>query len=125
MSSEPDPTDLEERRQREANKLQEPSHDLAQEVEDVSQDWQQKRSDEGVPGALAHQGDEEDEDEDEGSAEASEEGDARDEDQDEDEDQREGEDKDSSEDEDQREGEDKDSSEEDKDGGEDGDSEGD
>jgi hypothetical protein len=73
MSSEPDPGELEEQGQREANKLQEPSKRLAQEVEDVGQDWERKRSDESVPGApMPEDESEEDEEEDDAPTEASE-----------------------------------------------------
>lgn len=59
MSPDKDPDALADQGDREANKLQKRSDKLAEDVEDVSQDWHRKRSDEGVPGAPPH--DEEDE----------------------------------------------------------------
>ncbi len=85
MSSEPDPAELEKEGQREADKLEEPSKKLSQQVEDVSQDWKSKRSDEGVPGAPMPEDDEsgDDEDEDEsGRDEGDEDSDSEDEDTD-------------------------------------------
>ncbi len=57
-SSDADPAELEGQAQKEADKLQQRSSELKQEVEDVSQDWQRKRADEGIPGAKAPDGDE-------------------------------------------------------------------
>ncbi len=68
-SSDPDPAELERRGQREADKLEDRSNELGQEVDDVSQDWQQKRADEGIPGAKAPtESDEADEESDEEGA---------------------------------------------------------
>jgi hypothetical protein len=70
-SSDADPAELEGRRQREADKLEQRSAELRQDVEEVSQDWQQKRASEGVPGAKMPESDEngeEPEGDDEGSA---------------------------------------------------------
>ena len=50
-SSDTDPTELEHQHQREADKLEEQSKGLGQDIDDVSQDWQQKRADQSVPGA--------------------------------------------------------------------------
>jgi hypothetical protein len=62
MSSDADPAELEQQRQREADKLQRGSNELGQDVEEVSQDWDRKRSDEGVPGAQPHAGEDSGED---------------------------------------------------------------
>jgi hypothetical protein len=62
-SSDPDPAELERRGQREADKLEARTNELGQEVDDVSQDWQQKRADEGIPGAKAPTESDESEDE--------------------------------------------------------------
>jgi hypothetical protein len=50
-SSDTDPTALEREGQRDADKLEDRSKQLGQDIEDVNQDWQQKRADESVPGA--------------------------------------------------------------------------
>lgn len=60
MSEETDPASLADQGEREGDKLEERSKKLADEVEEVSQDWHRKRSDEGVPGAPPHAESEED-----------------------------------------------------------------
>jgi hypothetical protein len=95
MSSEPDPAELEQQHQRDADKLQEQSKNLEQEVEDVGQDWKQKRADEGIPGApmtessasedvedAEDRDEDEDQDEDESASDEDEEQDESDEDED-------------------------------------------
>ena len=74
-SSDADPSELEREGQREADKLEDRSKQLSQDIENVGQDWQQKRADESVPGAKTPDdpGDEADEEPDEDSDESSEE----------------------------------------------------
>ena len=50
--SETDPGGLHEQLEGEADKLQKQSDRLGGEVQDTRQDWEQKRSDPGVPGAV-------------------------------------------------------------------------
>jgi hypothetical protein len=51
-TSETDPGGLHEQLEGEANKLEEQSERLGDEVQDARQDWQQKRADPSVPGAI-------------------------------------------------------------------------
>jgi hypothetical protein len=64
--TETDPGELADHFEDEADDLEQRSKKLKERTEDVEQDWERKRSDEGVPGAPPPVGDEEsDEDEDE------------------------------------------------------------
>jgi len=49
--AETDPGELADDLEREADDLEEQSERLGRRTEEVSQDWQRKRSDQGVPGA--------------------------------------------------------------------------
>ena len=62
-SSDADPADLEREGQREADKLEGRSKELGQDIEDVDQDWKQKRADEAVPGAKTPHDEDDDSDE--------------------------------------------------------------
>lgn len=67
MPDEKDAAELADQREAEADKLEERSKQLAEDVEDTRQDWHQKRSDPGVPGAPPHE-DEFSDDDDESAA---------------------------------------------------------
>ncbi len=58
--TETDPEKLADHFEDEADELEQRSKKLGQETEDVAQDWERKRSDEGVPGAPPPADDEED-----------------------------------------------------------------
>ncbi len=47
-----DPGELADKLEHEADKLESRSEELGDEVDRVRQDWQRKRADEGVPGAV-------------------------------------------------------------------------
>jgi hypothetical protein len=95
-SSDTDPTELERQHQREADKLEEHSKDLGQNIDDVSQDWQQKRADEGIPGAKMPDSpeDEDSDEEPEGKSDEDAEDQSRDESEDEESDEDDSEDSD-------------------------------
>jgi hypothetical protein len=61
--SETDPGGLHEKLEGEADRLEEQSQRLGGDVQDARQDWEQKRSDPGVPGAVPPDQDEEEQDE--------------------------------------------------------------
>jgi hypothetical protein len=54
--AETDPGKLADHLEDEADELEQRSTKLKQETEDVAQDWERKRSDPGVPGAPAPEG---------------------------------------------------------------------
>ena len=55
-ASPPDPEELADQREREADEMQRRSQALESDVSDARDDWARKRSDEGVPGAPAPDG---------------------------------------------------------------------
>jgi hypothetical protein len=56
--TETDPGELADHLEEEADDLEQRSKKLEEKTEDVAQDWERKRSDEGVPGAPPPAGDE-------------------------------------------------------------------
>lgn len=59
---EKDPSELAAQHEREADKLEQRGDELQGEIDEVRQDWERKRADEGVPGAAPAAGDAEGED---------------------------------------------------------------
>jgi hypothetical protein len=71
---EQDPGALADEMEQEADRLEDRSKELGEEVQDVRQDWERKRADEGVPGANPPEADErsdQDESEDQTSGQGS------------------------------------------------------
>jgi hypothetical protein len=58
MADETDPDGLADHLEEEADDLEQRSQKLKKQTEDVAQDWERKRTDEGVPGAPPPVGDE-------------------------------------------------------------------
>jgi len=52
-----DPGELADQREREADRLEQRGEALEGDVENVRQDWERKRADQGVPGAPPREGD--------------------------------------------------------------------
>jgi hypothetical protein len=56
-----DPGALADEMEQEADRLEDRSNELGEKVDDVRNDWERKRSDDGVPGANPPEGDSADE----------------------------------------------------------------